>query len=150
MRPVRAGANIDPDAIAHNCARLLGALDGSALCAVVKADGYGHGAVECAAVALRAGAGWLAVATVEEASELRDAGIEAPILIMGAIADRDEIEWAIELQADIVLWRERSVALASSAAEMVSGIARARGCGRGARGAARGGHDPLRHRRHPR
>jgi alanine racemase len=124
MRLVRASANIAPDAIAHNCARLLGALDGSALCAVVKANGYGHGAVECAAAALRAGAGWLAVATVEEASELRDAGIEAPILIMGVIVDRDEFEWAIELQADIVLWRERSVALASSAAELVSGVAR--------------------------
>ena len=52
----RAVAYVDPDAVAHNCARLLDALDGARLCAVVKADGYGHGAVECARAALRAGA----------------------------------------------------------------------------------------------
>jgi alanine racemase len=121
---IRAVANVDPDAIEHNCMRLLGALDGSRLCAVVKADGYGHGAIECARIALRAGATWLAVATVEEAHELRDAGIEAPILIMGALDDSHEIEWAIDLQADIVVWRERSVALASRAAELLSNVAR--------------------------
>ncbi len=124
MSPGRATASVDLDAIAHNCARLLEALDGSRLCAVVKADGYGHGAVECARAALRAGASWLAVATVQEAAELREAGIEAPVLIMGALADRAEIERAIELRADIVVWRERSVALASEAAALVSGVAR--------------------------
>ncbi len=124
MSLARARASIDLDAIAHNCSRLLQVLDGSRLCAVVKADGYGHGAVACAGAALRAGATWLAVATVEEAAELRDAGIEAPVLIMGALADRAEIERAIELRADIVVWRERSVALASQAAGLVSGLAR--------------------------
>ena len=124
MSVARATARVDRDAIAHNCARLLGALDGSQLCAVVKADGYGHGAVECATAAMGAGATWLAVATTDEAAELRDAGIEAPILIMGALADRAEIERAIELQADIVVWRERSVSLASEAAALVSGLAR--------------------------
>jgi alanine racemase len=120
----RAVADVDQDAIAHNCARLLGALGDAQLCAVVKADGYGHGAVECATAALRAGATWLAVATLPEAHELRDAGIEAPILIMSALCDSHEIEWAIELQADIVVWRERSVGLASSAAELLSNVAR--------------------------
>jgi alanine racemase len=120
----RAVARVDPDAVAHNCARLLSALEDSALCAVVKADGYGHGAVECALAALGGGAAWLAVTTLTEAEELRDAGIEAPVLIMGALAGSDEIERAIELQADIVVWRERSVALASAAAALVSGEAR--------------------------
>jgi alanine racemase len=124
MSVTRARASVDLDAIAHNCAGLLEALDGSRLCAVVKADGYGHGAVECAGAALRAGATWLAVATVEEAAELRDAGIEAPVLIMGALCDRAEIERAIELRADIVVWRERAVALVSEAAALVSGLAR--------------------------
>ncbi len=124
MSASRARAIVDLDAVAHNCAQLLGVLDGARLCAVVKADGYGHGAVECATAALRAGATWLAVATVEEASELRDAGIEAPVLIMGALAGRQEIERAIELRADIVLWREHSVALAAEAAALVSGHAR--------------------------
>jgi alanine racemase len=90
----------------------------------VKADGYGHGAVQCALVALGAGATWLAVATLGEAEELRDAGIEAPVLIMGALCDHAELERAIELRADIVLWRERSVALAAEAAAQVSGAAR--------------------------
>ncbi len=124
MSLARARASVDLDAIAHNCSRLLQVLDGSRLCAVVKADGYGHGAVECAGAALRAGATWLAVATVEEAAELRDAGIEAPVLIMGALCDRGEVVRAIELRADIVVWRERTVALASEAAALVSGQAR--------------------------
>jgi alanine racemase len=124
MSVARARACVDRDAIAHNCARLLGVLDGAALCAVVKADGYGHGAVECATTAVDAGASWLAVATIEEAFELRDAGVEAPVLIMGALSDRSEIERAIELQADIVVWRERSIALASEAAALLSGVAR--------------------------
>ena len=120
----RAVAYVDPDAVAHNCARLLDALDGSRLCAVVKADGYGHGAVECALAALGAGASWLAVATLGEVEGLRDGGIEAPILIMGALRDRAELERAIELHADLTLWRERSVTLASEAAAQVSGEAR--------------------------
>ncbi len=121
MSAKRATAYIDPDAIARNCARLLTTLEGSELCAVVKADGYGHGAVQCSLAALRAGATWLAVATLGEAEELRDAGIEAPILIMGALGDRAEMERAVELRADIVLWRERSVELASEAAALLSG-----------------------------
>jgi alanine racemase len=122
--PARARVTVDLTAVERNCARLLGELDGAELCAVVKADGYGHGAVECAAAALRAGATWLAVATIEEASELRDAGIEAPVLIMGALSDRAEIGRAIELRADIVVWRERAITLASEAAALVSGVAR--------------------------
>ncbi len=124
MSTERAMARIDLDAIAHNCTRLLGALHGSALCAVVKADGYGHGAVECAVAALRAGATRLAVATLWEVQELRDAGIEAPVMMMGVLLDHEEIEWAIELQADIVLWHEQSVARVSDAAALVSGVAR--------------------------
>ena len=53
------------------------------LMAVVKADGYGHGAVEVARAALAAGAEWLAVALVEEGIRLRQAGLAAPILILG-------------------------------------------------------------------
>ena len=50
------------------------------VCAVVKADGYGHGAVPVARAALAAGAAWLAVALVEEGATLREAGIDAPVL----------------------------------------------------------------------
>jgi alanine racemase len=80
FRPVRA--EIDLDAVRDNAA-LLKAISGrSSLCAVIKADGYGHGALPVARAAIAGGATWLAVALVEEASELRDAGIDAPILLL--------------------------------------------------------------------
>ena len=81
---IRAEAVIDTDAIAANTAELLRILRryraDAALMAVVKADGYGHGAVESARAALRGGATSLGVATPTEALELRAAGVEAPVL----------------------------------------------------------------------
>lgn len=75
---------VDLDAIAHNVREIRQATDPKALLtAVVKANAYGHGAVTVAPVMLAAGADRLAVATLEEAIELREAGIEAPILILG-------------------------------------------------------------------
>ncbi len=123
MSVPRAQASVNVAAIERNCARLLALLDGSALCAVVKADGYGHGAVECAAAALRGGASWLAVATLEEALVLRDAGIETPLLIMGALR-REQLEQAIMLSADIVVWTEQHIRDVSACATLVSGTAR--------------------------
>ena len=82
LQPTRAEINLDH--IEHNVSefrRLLG--PGVQIVAVVKADGYGHGAVEVARAALRAGASYLAVALVGEALELRRAGIEAPVLLLG-------------------------------------------------------------------
>ena len=76
--PERALATVDLGAIERNCARLP-----KPLCAVVKADAYGHGPV--AAAALAGGASWLAVAAADEAAELRRQGIDAPILVMGAL-----------------------------------------------------------------
>jgi alanine racemase len=124
MSAARAQASVDPDAVTDNCARLLRELSGAELCAVVKADGYGHGAVECARASLRAGAAWLAVATVQEAAELRNAGLEGRLLVMGALRERDELELAIQLDADVVVWRERSVAIAAEAAALASATAR--------------------------
>ena len=70
--PQRAVALVSLGAIERNCRRLARELDGgSVLCAVVKADGYGHGARVAARAALEGGAGWLAVAAASEASELR-------------------------------------------------------------------------------
>lgn len=117
---MRAAAHIDLEAVRHNCERLLAELNDARLCAVVKSDGYGHGGSECARAALRGGASWLAVATLGEARTLREDGIGAPLLIMSALCERAEIERAIELQADIVIWSERSVALAAEAAARTS------------------------------
>ena len=74
---------IDKRAIDHNVRQFKQLIGPRVrLLAVVKADGYGHGAVECARLALIAGASWLAVATAYEGIELRDAGITDPILIL--------------------------------------------------------------------
>jgi alanine racemase len=77
-----AWADIDLDAVRHNVGVLRAAVAPSAVWAVVKANGYGHGAVEVAAAALYAGAQGLCVALVEEGAELRAAGIDAPILVL--------------------------------------------------------------------
>lgn len=87
MTTARSTATIDLAALRHNAARLARAAGGAELMAVVKANGYGHGAVACARAAIEGGAGSLAVASVEEAEELRLGGIRARILIMSPLAD---------------------------------------------------------------
>jgi alanine racemase len=106
--PLRALARVNLAAIERNVARLLRDLQGSALCAVVKADGYGHGAVPVARAAVQAGASWLAVATVDEATQLREAGISTRLLVMGAIS-ADELPAALRTGADLVAWSGRFV-----------------------------------------
>ncbi len=100
----RAWVEIDLNALAHNVRQIKSILSPqAALMAVVKADGYGHGAVIVAQTALQHGATWLAVATLAEGIELRQAGINAPILLLGAINSTAEInmiaQW--QLQATI-------------------------------------------------
>jgi len=85
----RARAIVDVGAIRHNVGvidahvrGLADAVRSAAVCAVVKADGYGHGAVASARAALDGGARWLAVAHAFEGAELRAAGIDAPVLLL--------------------------------------------------------------------
>ncbi|OUC14829.1 MAG: alanine racemase [Alkalinema sp. CACIAM 70d] len=85
MQRERAWVEIDLAAIAHNMQQVRRILQpGTDLMAVVKADAYGHGAITVARAALQAGATWLGVATIPEGIELREADIEAPILVLGA------------------------------------------------------------------
>jgi alanine racemase len=77
-----AWAEIDLDAIAHNVRVLRERVAPAAVWAVVKADGYGHGALDVARAAIAAGAEGLCVAIVQEGIELRHAGIDAPILVL--------------------------------------------------------------------
>jgi alanine racemase len=102
--PERALARIELAAVERNCRHLRSRLRaGAELCAVVKADGYGHGAVWCAQAALAGGAGMLAVATAEEAAELRRHGIGARLLVMGAMTSED-VRLALETGAEAVVW----------------------------------------------
>lgn len=82
----RAWVEIDLAALTHNVRQIQGLLaPTTAIMAVVKADAYGHGAIDIARTVIAAGVQWLAVATVTEGIEMRDAGIVAPILILGAV-----------------------------------------------------------------
>ncbi len=103
---------IDAGAVERNCRRLLAELTGGAtLCAVVKADGYGHGAVTCARAALAAGAARLAVATAAEAAELRAELPEAALMVLGALTP-EELDLALEADADVAVWRPGFLELA--------------------------------------
>ena len=112
----RAQARVNVAAIARNCARLRTQLRlGAVLCAVVKADGYGHGAVQSARAALAGGASWLAVADAREAAELREAGLrDVRVLVMGALS-LVELQEALAADADVVVWNEQYLSAVAAA-----------------------------------
>jgi alanine racemase len=116
----RALAVVNVAAVERNCGRLARELrDGAALCAVVKADGYGHGAVESARAALAGGASWLAVAAASEAAELRPEFPDVPLLVMGALTPQ-ELGEALAAGAEVAVWRQRFL-------ELVAGLGGDRG-----------------------
>ncbi|GAC1540902.1 MAG: alanine racemase [Acidimicrobiales bacterium] len=94
-RPV--WAEIDLGALRDNARWLSTLVAPARLCAVVKAFGYGHGPVRAAEAAISGGATWLAVATVEEGVQLRQAGITEPVLLLS-----EPVRGAL---ADVVAWR---------------------------------------------
>ena len=131
-------AEIDLDAIAwngHAFRQFIG--DGIDIFAVVKANAYGHGAVPVAQAALQAGANRLAVHRLVEAIELRDGGIEAPILVMGYTPPAGAGVVVQKRLTPSVITREFAEAL------------RTPGSGSGYNGAcahqSRHRHEPLRH-----
>ena len=102
----RAVARIDYDAVRANCAHLKAELaEGAELCAVVKADGYGHGAEDCARAAVAGGAARLAVATATEAAALGARLPEVPLLTMGALTP-GEVDLVLGAGSELALWRE--------------------------------------------
>jgi alanine racemase len=106
---LRALARVNLAAIERNVVALRSRLAGGAeLCAVVKANASGHGAVPVARAALAGGATVLAVATAGEARELRDAGLTAPLLVLGAIST-EELPVALGAGVEVVAWNERFV-----------------------------------------
>ena len=120
---LRALARVNLAAIERNVGWLRSSLSGQAeLCVVVKADGYGHGAAPAARAALAGGATWLAVATADEAAELRAAGLSEPTLVMGAVSS-EELGTAIAAGAELVAWDRRfTERLAAAAAERDSSV----------------------------
>ena len=102
---VRVVADVDLGALQRNVARMASVAAGAQVCAVVKADGYGHGALPAARAALAGGASWLAVATAQEALALREGGVDGRVLVLGALSDA-ELPVALAAQADVVAWRE--------------------------------------------
>jgi alanine racemase len=89
----RAWVEVDLSAIKHNVHQLKSLLTKpTELMAIVKADAYGHGAVDVSQIAIEAGASWLGVATIPEGIQLRNAGITAPIVVLGATNGVDEIK----------------------------------------------------------
>jgi alanine racemase len=107
----RSQVTIDLGALRRNVRTLLRALEGAELWAVVKADGYGHGARDCARAALESGASALCVATPAEALELRQALPEARILVMGPVP-----------AAEVGVAREARLELAVSGGEIPTGL----------------------------
>jgi alanine racemase len=104
---------VDIDAIQHNTRQVLSLLkDETKLMAVVKADGYGHGAFDIAEATLAAGASYIGVSTLEEGVELRRSGIDAPILIFNP---------GIGEEADLLIKYDLTVTLAAmKTAEILS------------------------------
>jgi alanine racemase len=91
--------------------------------AIVKANAYGHGAVPVAKAALRAGASWCGVARIDEALELRRAGLDCPILLLG-FTPSGRVRDAIDEQISLTVWCEEQIKLASSTAQTTGKPAR--------------------------
>ena len=115
IRPTYAKVNLK--AIKHNVAVIKQNVGkGRLFCAVVKADAYGHGAVMVSHAALEGGADWLAVALAEEARELRQSGITAPILVLGP-SSKWQWEVASELGISMVAASQDCLSSALAAAQ---------------------------------
>jgi alanine racemase len=126
MDPVRwhgrpLWAEIDLDALAHNVRLLAARADPARLFAVVKANAYGHGAVAVGRAALDAGAAGLIVVCVDEGEELRRAGIDAPVLVVGQ-AQSSEAQAIVELHLTPTV-TSMQMALALSKAASAAGRA---------------------------
>ncbi len=116
----RAWIEIDIAALSHNVRQLRRLLSPrTQLMAVVKADAYGHGAITVAQTALEAGASWLGVATVPEGIQLRESGIDAPILILGATHTKEQIQAIAQWQLQPTLCSPQQALIFSTALETI-------------------------------
>lgn len=121
MRAARA--DVDLEAIAHNVRTLASHAAPADLCAVVKADGYGHGAIAVGQAALEAGATWLAVALIEEGAVLRKAGIRAPILVLSQ-PRLDDFDAAVHYDLRLAVYTPEGIEAACDAAAAEGKVAK--------------------------
>lgn len=106
---MRAWAEVSLDAVRTNVETLRRLVAPAEVCAVVKADGYGHGAVPVAQAALEAGATWLAVAQVPEAAALRQFGITAPVLLLSELRP-SQLDEALDADVAVTVYSPELVA----------------------------------------
>jgi len=111
LRP--AWVDVDLDALSHNLRVIRRRAPGTRVLAVVKADAYGHGAVGVSHALEAAGVDWLGVALLEEGAELRRAGIQLPILVLGtarpakiSLYRHYRLTPTVSSLAELALWRE--------------------------------------------
>lgn len=120
----RAVASVDLGAVTANVAELIRRNSGAELMAMVKADGYGHGAVEVSRAAQAGGAGWLGVAFADEALALRAAGIAGPMLIL-VVNPGEDLAPVVAREVDVSVsapWALQQVARAARAAGVPAGV----------------------------
>ncbi len=134
-RKMRCWAEISLDNFEHNCRDMKARLpEGCRFLGVVKANAYGHGAVKVSQRLEKAGADYLAVAYLEEAIELREAGIKLPVLILGRTAQqyaRDVIEYGLtQTVTDLATAKEYSRAAGEEGRQMLCHIKLDTGMGR--------------------
>lgn len=115
MSDTRAWAEVDLSAVAHNVGVLRRVVAPAEVLAVVKADGYGHGAGPVSAAALDAGASMLGVAITDEGVALRDAGIEARVLVLSEPRD-EELVACVAFRLEPTLYTAAGIAAAAKAA----------------------------------
>ncbi|HEV7671909.1 MAG TPA: alanine racemase [Thermoanaerobaculia bacterium] len=120
LRP--AWVDVDLDVLDRNLAALRARMGSARILAVVKADAYGHGATGVSRALEAAGVDWLGVALLEEGAEVRRAGVDLPILVLGtarpewlALYRRYELTPAVSSLAELALWREWSAGSATGA-----------------------------------
>jgi alanine racemase len=114
---------VDLEAMANNVRQMKARNASGEIMAVVKANGYGHGSIAAAQAALHAGAAWCGVARMEEALELRLAGLDCPILILGYTPPAG-LELAIQQGISLTVWNEAQVQAAGQAALRLGASAR--------------------------
>ncbi|MGB1643721.1 MAG: alanine racemase, partial [Ilumatobacteraceae bacterium] len=118
-----SGVDVDTNAIESNMRHLVERCAPSSVWAVVKANGYGHGAITVSRAAVAGGASGLAVALVHEAVELRHAGIESRILVLSD-QPHEQYETLLDANAEAMVYRSESIDALGAVAQQRGVIAR--------------------------